>query len=121
MGDQVRSYRDLRIWRKGIELVKEVYELTKRFPTHERYGLADQLSRSSVSVPSNITEGQARQHTSEFRQILYVALGSAADVDTQITIARELGYVEEAEAGDIQDRIDELRRMTYGLIARLAS
>ena len=91
MGDQVRSYQDLKIWRKGIELVKEVYELTKRFPTHERYGLADQLGHSSVSIPSKIAEGQTRQHTSEFRQFLYVALGSAADVDTQITIASELG------------------------------
>ena len=119
MTDQFRSYRDLKVWRKGIELVKEVYELTKRFPANETYGLANQLGRSSVSVPSNIAEGQARQHTGEFRQFLYIALGSAAEVDTQITIARELGYIEQADAGCIQDRIDELLRMTYGLIARL--
>jgi four helix bundle protein len=71
-------------------------------------------------MPSNIAEGQARQHTGEFRQFLYVALGSAAEVDTQITIARDLGYIEQSEATEIRDQIDELRRMTYGLIAKLS-
>jgi hypothetical protein len=74
----VRSYRDLKIWQKGIELVKAVYALTHKFPGHETYALADQLRRSRVSVPSNIAEGQARQRTGEFRRFLYIALGSAA-------------------------------------------
>ena len=115
----IKSYRDLKIWQKGIELVKNVYALTHEFPNHETYALADQLRRSSVSVPSNIAEGQARQHTGEFRQFLYMALGSAAEVDTQITIAHELGYVTELEALDIQQRVTEIRKMTYTLIAHL--
>ncbi len=115
----VRSYRDLKIWQKGIELVKAVYNLTHNFPRHETYALADQLRRSSVSVPSNIAEGQARQHSGEFRQFLYMALGSAAEVDTQITIAHDLGYISEAEALDIQQRLVEIRKMTYTIIARL--
>jgi four helix bundle protein len=119
MSDKVRSYRDLMIWQKGIELVKEVYRLTDGFPQSERYGLADQLRRASVSVPSNIAEGQARQHTGEFRQFLYTALGSAAEVDTQVVIARELGYSSCEEASVIEERLVELRKMTYTLISRL--
>jgi four helix bundle protein len=115
----IKSYRDLKIWHKGIELVEAVYALTHKFPQHETYALADQLRRSSVSVPSNIAEGQARQHTGEFRQFLYTALGSAAEVDTQITIAHDLGNISETEALDIQQRVVEIRKMTYTLIARL--
>lgn len=115
----VRSYRDLKIWQKGIELVKAVYGLTRKFPKHETYALADQLRRSSVSVPSNIAEGQARQHTGEFRQFLYIALGSAAEVDTQIVVAQELGYISEQEAVVIQQLVVEIRKMTYTLISRL--
>jgi four helix bundle protein len=67
MASEVRNYRDLKVWQKGIDLAKTVYALTGKFPKFETYGLADQLRRSSVSVPSNIAEGQARQHTAEFR------------------------------------------------------
>ncbi|MGD8623945.1 MAG: four helix bundle protein [Anaerolineae bacterium] len=115
----INSYRDLKIWQKGIELVKVVYALTRSFPKHETYALADQLRRSSVSVPSNIAEGQARQHTGEFRHFLYIALGSAAEVDTQIVIAQELGYITEEEARHAQQLVVEVRKMTYGLISRL--
>jgi four helix bundle protein len=122
MGDGdgiVRSYRDLMIWKKGIELVKVVYGLTRKFPDFEVYGLASQLRRSAVSVPSNIAEGQGRQHTAEFRQFLHVALGSVAEVDTQIIIAHELGYISDQEATNIERRIDEIRKMTYALIKKL--
>ena len=119
MADVVRNYRDLKVWQKGIELVKEVYTLTRKFPKYETYGLADQMRRSSVSVPSNIAEGQARQHTGESRQFLHTALGSAAEVDTQSVIAFELGYVTEQEAANIAQRIVELRKMIYTLISRL--
>ncbi len=119
MTTPVLSYRDLKVWRKGIDLVKDVYSLISKFPKHENYALADQLRRSAVSVPSNIAEGQARQHTKEFRQYLYAALGSAAEVDTRFVIACELGYVSDQEATRIADRVGEIRRMTYTLISRL--
>lgn len=115
----VKSYRDLIVWRKGIDLVKQVYLLVDKFPKHETYALGDQLRRSSVSVPSNIAEGQGRQYTAEFRQFLYNALGSAAEVHTQIVIACELGYITEVEAQDIENRIVEIRKMTYSLISHL--
>ncbi len=119
MASQVKSYRDLQVWRKGIELVKQVYAITQMFPRYETYGLADQLRRSAVSVPSNIAEGQARQHTGEFRRFLYIALGSAAEVDTQLVIACELGYIDEEHVAPIEELIAEIRKMIYTIISRL--
>ncbi len=113
---KVKSYRDLLIWRKAIELVKEVYLLTKKFPQSERFALSDQIRRAAVSIPLNIAEGQARQHSKEFRQFLYVALGSLAELDTGLTIAVELSYM----SGNVVDaRIIELRKMLNGLLSKL--
>ncbi|MGE5264160.1 MAG: four helix bundle protein [Acidobacteriota bacterium] len=119
MTGEIKSYRDLKIWQKGIELVKQVYALTLKFLPHEKYALADQLRRSAVSVPSNIAEGQARQHTGEFRQFLYMAIGSAAEVDTQVVIAFELGYIADQEMKQIENLITEIRKMCYSLISHL--
>lgn len=119
MASDVRSYKDLIIWQKSIKLVKDVYQLVHKFPKHETYALSDQLRRSVVSVPSNIAEGQARQYPAEFRQFLYTALGSAAEVDTQIIIALELGYITEQEANSIDLQLVEIRKMAYAIIQRL--
>lgn len=121
MATAVKSYRELKVWQKGIELVKQVYALTRKFPKYETFGLADQLRHSAVSVPSNIAEGQARQHTGEFRQFLHTALGSLAEVDTQIVIAFDLGYITEQEAQNIEQRVIELQKMIHSLINHLPS
>jgi four helix bundle protein len=118
-GKRVQSYRDLIVWQKSIELVKRVYGLAGKFPKHETYGLADQLRRSRVSVPSNIAEGQARQHTGEFRQFLFMALGSISEVDTKIIIAQQLGYITAEEAQQLEEQIIEIKKMLRALIARL--
>ncbi len=109
MTETVRSYRELKVWQKGIELVKMIYELTQAFPKSETYGLASQMQRAAVSIPSNIAEGQGRQHTTEFRQFLHVALGSAAELDTQIVVAVDLGYVTQENAQPIFDLILEIQ------------
>jgi len=119
MTETVRSYRELKVWQKGIELVKLTYGLTKSFPKSETYGLVSQMQRAAVSIPSNIAEGQGRQHTGEFRQFLYVALGSAAELDTQLVVAVELGYCSNEIAQPIFDLILEIRKMTYALINKL--
>ena len=116
---KVKDYKDLKVWQKGIELVKEAYALTRKFPQYETYALANQMQRSAVSVPSNIAEGQARQHTGEFRQFLHTALGSLAEVDTQTVIAYELGYITKQEADNIAQRVIELQKMLHTLSARL--
>jgi four helix bundle protein len=115
----VRSYRDLIVWQKAMDLVKCIYDLVGRFPSHERYGLAEQMRRSAVSIPSNIAEGQARQHTAEFRRFLYVALGSLAELETQTLIAHEVDYLTAEDLQETEALIGEIRRMTHGLIKQL--
>ena len=121
MTETVRSYKELKVWQKGIEVVKLVYAITDKFPKSEMYGLASQMQRASVSIPSNIAEGQARQHTKEFRQFLHTALGSSAELDTQLIVAVELGYVRTEDAQSVFDLLLEIRKMTYVLISRLPS
>ena len=89
---EVQSYQDLIAWQKAMVMVTEVYELTKVFPTDERFGLTSQIRRAAVSVPSNIAEGQARNSTGEFVQFLGIARGSLAEVATQLLIARNLKF-----------------------------
>ena len=85
-GSPVRSYRELIVWKKGMELTKAVYALTQHFPSDERFGLTSQLRRAAVSVPSNIAEGQARRSSAEFRQFISVSLGSLAELETQLIL-----------------------------------
>ena len=120
MASEIKSYRDLKIWQKGIQLVKTVYVLTRKFPKSETFGLASQMQRSAVSIPSNIAEGHARQHTGEYRWFLHVALGSAAELDTQTVIAYELGYITKEELTGVQNDIAEIRKMTYSIISHLS-
>jgi four helix bundle protein len=98
----VQSFRDLLVWQRSIQLTVAIYRLTQSFPREEIYGLTSQIRRSAVSISSNIAEGQGRLNTGEFRQILGVARGSNCEVQTQLEIARALGFsdnklIEEAE------------------------
>ena len=88
----IKSYRDLEVWSLGMEVATRVYRLTGRFPAEERFGLTNQLRRASVSIPSNIAEGHARQHRKEFVQFLHVSLGSLAEIETQLELAVRFGY-----------------------------
>ena len=119
MTETVRSYRELKVWQKGIESVKLTYKLTQSFPKSETYGLVSQMQRAAVSIPSNIAEGRGRQPTNEFRQFLHVAVGSAAELDTQLTVAVELGYITAESAQALFDLILEIRKMIYALINKL--
>ena len=88
-----RSFRDLDVWKLSIEFVKSIYQITNKFPNSEIYGLTSQLRRSAISIPSNIAEGQGRNSSKEFRQFLAIALGSLAELETQVIIAKEIGYL----------------------------
>jgi four helix bundle protein len=88
----VQSYRDLRIWQQGVELVEMIYKITREFPKYEQFGLASQMQRAAVSIPSNIAEGHARFHLKEYLQFLSVARSSLAELETQYEIAFRLGY-----------------------------
>jgi four helix bundle protein len=114
-----RSYRDLIAWQKAMKFVTEIYEVTQRFPTEERYGLTNQLRRASVSVPSNIAEGQARFSQKEFHHFLSQARGSLAEIETQLLIASGLKSIQSANADALLAAADELGRVLNGLIASI--
>ncbi|MCP4257396.1 MAG: four helix bundle protein [Planctomycetes bacterium] len=116
---KIKSFKDLKIWNKGIKLVEDVYTVSKSFPKEEMYGLQSQLRRSAVSIPSNIAEGFARFHNKEYRNFLFISLGSCAELTTQIIIAARLEYVEENKANTMLSDIDDISKMTMSLIKKL--
>lgn len=111
----IKSYRDLDVWKKAMDLVTECYEMTESFPKKETFGLASQLQRSAVSIAANISEGHARQHTKEFLQSLSIAYGSLAELETHIEIAKRLGYIAENTAVELIDKTSTTGRMLNGL------
>ena len=116
MGD---SYRDLIAWRKAMEFVTQIYKATTAFPPDERYGLTNQLRRAAVSVPSNIAEGQARFSPREFHHFLSQARGSLVEIETQLMIARNLGYLSEEQAEGLLTQAAELGRIINGLLGSI--
>ena len=114
-----QNYRDLLVWQKGITLVEEIYAVTRQFPDSETFGLANQLQRAAVSVPSNIAEGQARGQPKDFRRFLRISLGSLAEIDTQLEVARRLDYISSDDAAKLNELVLELRKMLFGLINSL--
>ncbi|MBZ5719569.1 MAG: four helix bundle protein [Acidobacteriia bacterium] len=113
------SYRDLKAWQKSIELVLEVYTCTRTFPRDELYGLANQLRRAAVSVPSNIAEGKGRSSDKEFVLFLHHARGSVCEVETQLTMANRLGYLTQSETDRLVGRASEVAKIVNGLINSL--
>ncbi len=117
--EPLRSYRELVAWQKAVALVTDVYAITKEFPRAEIYGLTSQLRRSAVSIPSNIAEGQGRATKGEFIQFLCHARGSLFELETQVTIARELGYIAPEVEGRVTAQVTEVARILNGLLTSL--
>ncbi len=107
-------HKQLDVWQTSMRFVSSLYQLTKQFPSDERFGLTNQIQRASVSIPSNIAEGSARHGNKEYIQFLYISLGSAAEVETQLLIARDLGYVDSIDQP--YNEIQSIKRMLIGLI-----
>ena len=112
----MNNYKNLVVWQKAMDLVLEVYRISKSFPSSERYSLTDQLRRAVVSIPSNIAEGCSRRTGKEFAQFLYVARGSNAEVETQLEIACRLGYLQYSDAQIAFDLCAEIGKMSAKLI-----
>lgn len=110
------SHKELKVWQKGIELVKMIYSATDSFPKTELFGLTSQIRRSAVSIPSNIAEGAGRNSEKELIHFLYITLGSASELETQIIIAKELSFLEKDKSNEIQERILEIIKMTSSLV-----
>lgn len=111
----VRGYGDLRVWQTGIDIVEAIYEITREFPTSETYGLASQMQRAAVSVPSNIAEGHTRQHRAEYLQFVSIAHASLAELETQLEIASRLKYIAIDKAQELLSSIDSLSRQLQAL------
>ena len=110
------SHKDLKVWQKGIELVKSIYEITQLFPSNEQLGLVSQMRRAAVSIPSNIAEGCGRNSDKELIHFLYIALGSASELETQIIISQELSFLQPEKSEQMQSLIFEIIKMTSSLI-----
>lgn len=115
----MKTHHDLNVWQKSIELVKDIYTITKTFPNYEKYGLCSQMQRAAVSVPSNIAEGAARNHDKEFMQFLYYSYGSLSELETQLIISYDLKYVQ--DNSEILKKIDKIQKMLSGLINYIKS
>ena len=113
----VQSYRDLVAWNKAMELVTEIYRVTQKFPKEELFGLMSQIRRAAISIPSNIAEGKGRLSKGEFRQFLGNARGSLAELETQILIAQNLNYFDEAEATRLLAMVEEAGKVLNGLLS----
>ncbi len=110
------SYRDLIVWQKARVLVRDVYSATKHFPMDERFGLVSQLRRAGVSVVANIAEGQGRNTSGEFHHFLGMAKGSLTELETELMIADDLGYLKPEEAESLPSECDEVSRLLNGLM-----
>ena len=119
MDKKIKTYRDLNIWKVGIELVKDIYKSTEKFPKQEMYGIVSQMRRSAISIPSNVAEGFKRYHNKEYRQFLYVTLGSCAELETQVTIAKELKYIHADKEAILLEKLDHIGRMITNLLKKL--
>ncbi|HYJ87564.1 MAG TPA: four helix bundle protein [Pyrinomonadaceae bacterium] len=110
-----KPHKRLLAWRKSMDLVVKIYELTRSFPRDEVYGLSAQIRRASVSVPSNISEGAAGRSVNQFRNYLSVAIGSLNEISTQLEIAYRVGYLDQSRLADVESKVDECLALTYGL------
>ena len=112
---RMQNYRDLDVWRLAMALVETTYRLARSFPDAERYGLTSQVQRCSVSIPSNIAEGQARGTARFGLYFIRIAIGSAAELDTQIELARRLHYLTPAATHDFDEQLSRVRQMLQGM------
>ncbi len=112
----MKSHKDLDVWKEAIELAKTVYLVTQDYPKEEMFGLVSQMRRAAVSIASNIAEGAARQGNKEFLQFLYIAIGSARELDTQIEISKTTSMGDKEKLSEAQESVNRVARMIQGLI-----
>lgn len=117
----MQTYRNLIVWQKSIQLVTEIYRLTEAFPKAEIYGLTSQMRRAAVSIPSNLAEGYTRKHRQEYVQFVRIAFGSGAELETQLEISENLGFVSSGEIVKPKELLNEVMRMLNKLISSLVA
>jgi four helix bundle protein len=112
----VKTHKDLDVWKKSMDFITLLYKVTTNFPKDEIYGLTNQMRRAAVSIPSNIAEGAARKSNKEYIQFLYIALGSAAELETQLLTSKNVNYIDDKSFDLLIKERDEIARMLFGLI-----
>ena len=117
----VKSHRDLVVWQRGMDLAESCYRLAATLPREELYGLTSQIRRACVSIPSNIAEGHNNGSTAVFLRHLAVALGSQAELETQLELAVRLGLTTKEEAGPVLESVEEVGRLLHGLVRSLGA
>jgi len=115
----MHNFRKLDIWTKSMSLVTEIYQLTNEFPSCERFGLISQMQRASVSIPTNIAEGSAKTSNKDFARFLEMSIGSSLELETELTIALNLKYIDSMVFESIQNKIIELQKMITGFKNKL--
>lgn len=116
----IKTYRDLIVWQKSMNLITEVYKISANFPLNEVYGLCSQIRRSAISIPSNIAEGYGRKSTGDYKRFLQIALGSLFELETQIEIAFNLSFLSKNSFEEVYDKTRELDRMLSSLINKIS-
>jgi len=115
----LKNYKELNVWQKSYELCLKIYQITAKFPNEERYGLTSQIRRSAVSIPSNIAEGYGRKTTLDYIRMLYISYGSVCELETQILLTGDLGFIDKGELDTAKKDIAEIERMLKALIKSL--
>lgn len=110
----MHNFRELKIWQKSREFVKDIYQTTANFPSEEKFALVSQMQRAAVSIPSNIAEGAGRESNKEFNRFLDIANGSAFELETQVYLAYDLDYIDSNKLNYLTDKIIEIKKMIYG-------
>lgn len=109
----MKNYKELLIWQKGIDLVQEIYELSKLLPAGEKYGMISQMTRAAVSIPANIAEGSGRNTTPDYARSLDMALGSAFELETYLVIIKQMNWVADEQVGKANALLQEELKMIY--------
>jgi len=117
----VKDFRDLKVWHKARDLILEVYGATRQFPKEEMFGLQSQLRRASVSVAANSAEGCGRSGGGDFARFLYIAMGSASELESHVEIAKDLQFLDPADYKKLNSGVTEVKRMLAALIVRVNS
>jgi len=111
----MHNFKELNIWKESMSLAKEIYSITKFFPSEEKFGLTSQINRCAVSVPSNIAEGAGRQSDKEFNQFLNIALGSSFELETQLLLSNDFNYITKEQTELLTEKVCKIQRMINGL------
>ena len=117
----MKNYQELNVWKKGIEIVKETYQLSKYLPQGERYGIISQMTRSSISIPANIAEGSSRNSDKDYARFLQIALGSAFELQTYFVIVKEMKWTNEENICKIEMLVEEEIKMIHGFIRKITN